>query len=77
MERETKSPSTNRRDDYTMVIHSGQKASSGKQFKRSIKVFLVKLKANVIPYGLTLLCSETEAFSLGKTGGAIRRDVHE
>lgn len=55
----------------------GKKPHQGKQFKRSIKFFLVKLKANVIPYGLILLCSETEAFSLGKTGGAIRRDVHE
>lgn len=37
----------------------------------------MELKANVIPYGSTLLCSEIEAFSLGKTGGAITRDVHE
>lgn len=54
----------------------GKKPHQGKKFKWSIK-FLVELKANVIPYGSTLLCSEMEAFSLGKAGGAIRSDVYE
>lgn len=54
----------------------GKKTHQGKNFIRSIK-FLVKLKANVIPCGSILLCSETETFSLGKTEGTIRSNVHE
>lgn len=39
IQREAKSPSTKRKGDYTVVIHSGQKASPKKDIKKKGKAF--------------------------------------